>query len=111
MVGHADNIRVLPWARAVKNIDHKPDHILFAMARTAEREMKYQWVGPLFLDSVYLFQFKDNLTIYNSFERARHTDLIARENGSKTNRISFFFSHLLIQTLKGRTKVPLPRGN
>lgn len=76
-VGHPDNIQVLPWARAVKNIDHKPNHILFAMARTAEREMKYQWVGPLFSDSVYLFQLKDNSTVYNSFERARHAEFIA----------------------------------
>ncbi|PKF62988.1 hypothetical protein CW745_06060 [Psychromonas sp. psych-6C06] len=76
-VGHPDNIQVLPWARAVKNIEHKPNHLLFAMARTADREDKYQWVGPILADSIYLFQRAEHDTFYQLTSQAKQVDFIA----------------------------------
>ncbi len=43
----ADDIKMLPWARAYQIIKEQPNTVLFSMARTAEREQLFQWVGPL----------------------------------------------------------------
>ncbi|MGH8355306.1 MAG: substrate-binding periplasmic protein [Pseudomonas sp.] len=46
--GHAP-ITLLPWARGYHKALHDADVGLFAMARTAQREKLFQWVGPLYL--------------------------------------------------------------
>lgn len=40
-------IKVVPWARAYERIRHQPGTVLFSMARTAEREPLFRWVGPI----------------------------------------------------------------
>lgn len=40
-------IRVLPWARAYSMAQNQQRIMLFAMARNAEREKRFQWVGPI----------------------------------------------------------------
>ena len=40
-------IRVVPWARAYDTVRETPDTMLFSMARTAEREPLFAWVGPI----------------------------------------------------------------
>ncbi len=46
-VGHADNIKVLPWSRSYNLIQQKDNHILFSMTRTEAREDLFKWVGPV----------------------------------------------------------------
>ncbi len=46
-VGNTDEIKMAPWARGLNEIDTKPDTMLFAMARNAERNPLYQWIGPI----------------------------------------------------------------
>ena len=41
------SIRVVPWARAYDTVRETPDTMLFSMARTAEREPLFAWVGPI----------------------------------------------------------------
>ncbi len=41
------DIQLYPWARAYHIIKHTPETALFSMARTAEREELFRWVGPL----------------------------------------------------------------
>lgn len=41
-------IQVLPWARGYKLAQTEPNHVLFSMSRTKEREHLFQWVGPIF---------------------------------------------------------------
>jgi len=43
----ADDIKLLPWTRAYQLVQEQPATVLFSMARTAEREPLFQWVGPL----------------------------------------------------------------
>jgi polar amino acid transport system substrate-binding protein len=43
-------IEVMPWARALALAESRPNHCVFATARTAEREARFQWVVPLLHD-------------------------------------------------------------
>lgn len=47
-------IRVLPWARGYAMATTKPRIMLFAMARTPEREQSFQWVGPFYRSDIAL---------------------------------------------------------
>ncbi|WP_246659181.1 transporter substrate-binding domain-containing protein [Rhizobium sp. FY34] len=44
------SIEVMPWARALALAEARPDHCVFATARTPEREARFQWVVPLLRD-------------------------------------------------------------
>jgi ABC-type amino acid transport substrate-binding protein len=52
------NIGIWPWARAYREILEKPDVILFSMARTAEREKLFRWIGPIMPLRTSLFAMK-----------------------------------------------------
>ncbi len=67
-----DNIRLIPWARAYKDIQNKHDKVLFSMTRTTQREHLFKWVGPI-ADNSWTFyaRFDSNITI-NSLEDAKN---------------------------------------
>ena len=46
-VGNTDKIEMVPWARGYANIQNNPNVVLFSMARNAERDGMFQWVGPI----------------------------------------------------------------
>ncbi len=46
-VGNHDPIRMVPWARGLKYLDEEPNTVLFSMARSAERNDLYHWIGPI----------------------------------------------------------------
>jgi len=56
-------IKVLPWARAVNQLEQTPDSFLFSMIRTKERENKYTWVSPLFPFEIHLWALKEKAHI------------------------------------------------
>lgn len=41
------DIRVWPWARGYREIQQRPNVILFAMARSEPRDSMFQWIGPV----------------------------------------------------------------
>jgi polar amino acid transport system substrate-binding protein len=43
-------IEIMPWARAITLAETQPRHCVFAAARTPEREPRFKWVAPLFVD-------------------------------------------------------------
>jgi polar amino acid transport system substrate-binding protein len=47
LVGNRDPIRVVPWPKGYQAALDEPDVVLFSMARTAERESLFHWIGPL----------------------------------------------------------------
>ncbi|EEX34582.1 MULTISPECIES: substrate-binding periplasmic protein [Vibrio] len=71
------SITVLPWSRALKQLDTQPNHALFCMARTPEREEHYWWVGPLLSDGVYFYQYKNNVRALENLAAARVLTAIA----------------------------------
>jgi polar amino acid transport system substrate-binding protein len=59
-------IHVFPWARGYKMAQEEPNHMLFAMARTPERESLFKWVGPIYHADMMLFALKNkNFKIRN----------------------------------------------
>lgn len=55
------NIEIVPWIRAVQAIDSSPNVIVYSMARTAEREDKYHWIGKTLPLDFYLYGLKDRV--------------------------------------------------
>ncbi len=46
-IGSTDLIAVYPWSRGLRLLERKKNTALFSTLRTAAREQKYKWVGPL----------------------------------------------------------------
>lgn len=49
------DIQVLPWSRAIKQLELLPNRALFCVARTPDRNDKFEWVGPILSDGVYFY--------------------------------------------------------
>jgi polar amino acid transport system substrate-binding protein len=49
-VGIPYTVEMMPWARALILAETQPRHCVFAAARTPDREPRFKWVVPLFLD-------------------------------------------------------------
>lgn len=47
-------IEVTNWARAFNRTETTPDTVLFATTRNAEREARFQWVGPIYQNKYVL---------------------------------------------------------
>lgn len=50
------SIEVLPWIRAMQQVQERPDAILFSLTRTPEREAQFKWVGPISPRRIVLFK-------------------------------------------------------
>lgn len=75
-VGNTDEIHLVPWARGLGNLKTEPNSMLFSMARSAERDAQYQWIGPI-TETTYGFYVKANSTLkITSLEDAKHVGLI-----------------------------------
>jgi len=60
------DIRILPWARAYKNVLEDNNTSLFSMTRTPKREKLFKWVGPISQTSISLIARKDNNILVHS---------------------------------------------
>jgi polar amino acid transport system substrate-binding protein len=75
-VGNTDQIHMVPWARGLGILNTEPNSILFSMARTAERDAQYQWIGPI-TETTYGFYVKaDSPLKITSREEAKKVGLI-----------------------------------
>ncbi len=61
-VGNTDEIHMVPWARGLGHLNTEPNSLLFSMARTAERDSQYQWIGPI-TEATYGFYVKADSTL------------------------------------------------
>lgn len=64
-------IRVLPWARGYAMATTKPRIMLFAMARTPEREKSFRWVGPFYHTDITLLAPAKRVVRAKSLAEAR----------------------------------------
>jgi polar amino acid transport system substrate-binding protein len=75
-VHNHDPILMVPWARGYDSVQTAPNVLLFSMARTADRDARFQWIGPI-LESQYGFYVKaDAKTVINSLDDARKLNAI-----------------------------------
>jgi len=58
-VGNTEPIQLVPWARGLARLDSESNVMLFAMGRTAARNPKYQWVGPIYENTYILYSLAD----------------------------------------------------
>lgn len=49
-------IEVLPWVRAMQQVQDRPGTLLFSLTRTPERETQFKWVGPISSRRIVLFK-------------------------------------------------------
>jgi polar amino acid transport system substrate-binding protein len=65
------DIEMLPWSRAYKRVQAQENTVLFAMARTPEREALFKWVGPIATSNTALIARKKPQIKINSIEDAK----------------------------------------
>lgn len=70
-VNNNDPIWLVPWNRGYNETLNKPNHILFSTARITERENIFQWVGPIAVDKVYLYEHLKNPQNVTTLEDAK----------------------------------------
>ncbi len=64
--GIAYTMELLPWQRAFSLALSEPDNAVFSTTRTAEREEKFKWVGPLVENNwVFLAKESRNISVQN----------------------------------------------
>ncbi len=75
-VHNDDPIQMVTWARGYYAIQNDPNVLLFSMARTADRNSLFQWIGPI-LESQYGFYVKaDSKIVINSLNDAKKVNSI-----------------------------------
>ncbi|MES9887577.1 MAG: hypothetical protein ABW140_12260, partial [Candidatus Sedimenticola sp. 6PFRAG1] len=60
--GHSQEISEVPFARGLKLVQNRPHHALFNVSRTPAREQTVKWVGPLQVETDYLYELKGSPT-------------------------------------------------
>ena len=66
-------IDIRPWARIYTTTLAKPGTLMYPVARTAEREDKFQWIGPLLPNRIALFRKKGRSdVVVHKLDDARH---------------------------------------
>ncbi len=77
-----NNVEVLPWKRALLQVQTLPNTILHNVARLPSREKKYQWIGPYYKVRVALFKLKSRKDIGITTLKQAQSYRIAAERGS-----------------------------
>ncbi len=63
MTGITGEIEVVPWARAYTQALTRENVMIFTMARTEEREDKFNWIGKVGEKKMYFFKLKSRKDI------------------------------------------------
>lgn len=70
-LGRHDFIKNVPWARGYYYLENKPGTVLFAIARSKEREGQFKWVGPIAKKKYSFFVKKGSTIKINNLEDAK----------------------------------------
>ncbi len=76
-VGNTDPIKVVPWSRGYHLLTMEPNTLLFAIARTAERNALFHWVGPVDEDVYGLYVKAESPVTLKSLEDAKALKFIS----------------------------------
>jgi len=74
IIGHKDNIKIMPWNRSYKMTQKLPNNILFPMVRLPEREELFKWVGPFAKNRWVVFANKDSNISINSLAELKKSN-------------------------------------
>lgn len=53
-------LELVPWARALSLAKHKPNSLVFTIARTPERDAFFYWIGPFASRTTALIRLRDS---------------------------------------------------
>jgi len=81
-VNQPDNIQLLPWSRAYRQVKDADNQVLFSVYRKPAREDLFKWVGPLFEANVVFFSKKGSGVKINNLDDARKVKKIAIQKDS-----------------------------
>ncbi len=70
-------IKLMPWARGYQLLQTRPGVVLFSTTRTAERENRFHWVGPLYKLTNAFFAKKESDIALATLEDAKRVGAIA----------------------------------
>ncbi|WP_117193676.1 substrate-binding periplasmic protein [Rhizobium terrae] len=70
-IGTPFTLEILPWARAIALAETQSMHCVFAAARTPEREPRFKWVVPLFIDRNVLVRHAGSGVAATTIDEAR----------------------------------------
>ncbi|MEE4359754.1 MAG: transporter substrate-binding domain-containing protein [Desulfococcaceae bacterium] len=77
-------IKVLPWARSYRMLQEEPGTMLYSMAKTADREKLFKWVGPIQEVTTGLVALKSRKIVIGRLEDARKYRIgTIRDNASE----------------------------
>lgn len=76
-LGRHEPIRLYPSMRATKILQSQPRTLMFSMFRTAERESKYKWIGPIGRDAIYFYQRPGSQPLVRTLEDAKAVSVVA----------------------------------
>lgn len=68
--GYIVDLKVLPWARAQRQVSKKQDILIAPLSRTPEREHQFTWIAPIMSMERAFFSLEHKV---NSFEEAKKT--------------------------------------
>ena len=74
--GNTDRIKVVPWARGYLELQTLPNVVLFATARTPERNALFKWIGPTDEKRYSLFVKSDSNLVLKTLDDARKLSAI-----------------------------------
>lgn len=66
-----EQVRIMPWARAIKLLETSPDMVLFGMGYSEERAKKFHWIGPYFVHELSLISRADDPVSMRHLDDAR----------------------------------------
>lgn len=75
-VGNQDPIQIVPWSRGIDKLNKDSNTILMTMARTPDREHRYQWIGPFASVEYALYGRADTPIKITNLEEAKKIGLI-----------------------------------
>lgn len=70
-VHNASPIQEVPWARSYRALQLEPNVLLFLVARTAQRNPLFHWVGPISESVFGLYVKSDSPIVLNNLEDAK----------------------------------------
>lgn len=81
-LGQPNDVKELPLKEAMKQVLEQSSTALFSITRSADREHRYQWVGPLQTEADYFYEMKSSATGIQNLEDAKMVAGICVLNGS-----------------------------
>lgn len=76
-------IKILPWTEGYQNVLDEKDTVLFAMARSPQREQLFKWAGPIAPFKTVIFAKKDrNIQIVSSEDLKKYKIGVIRDDNA-----------------------------